>query len=390
MTAIPGTSIYLDYAATTPLAPEVAQAMAEYASSSFGNPSSLHHRGRAAREAVDRGREIMADALGARPTEIIFTSGGTEADNLAIMGMARGMSDRGRHIVTTAIEHHAVLESCHALEKAGFEVTYVGVGKDGIVDPDDVARALRDDTVLASVMYANNEVGTIQPIVDIAHITRDRGVYLHCDAVPALPWERLDVEELGVDLLTVTAHKAYGPIGVGALYVREGTRMAPLTYGGAQEGGRRAGTENVGGIVGFGRAVELVAEHRERDAARVRGLRDRFVEKVRAAAGDVHVNGDADHRLPNIANLCFTAAEAEPLLLSLDLAGICASAGSACASGAVEASHVLTALGLSREDAASSLRFSLGRLTTEDGIDRVLEILPGLVAKMREIGRVGA
>ena len=381
--------IYLDYAATTPLDPEVVAAMTPYWGERFGNPASMHWHGREAKAALDSGRDAVAAAIGAQSAEIIFTSGGTEADNLAILGVAAALQERGRHMVTTAVEHHAAMESCHLLEHQGWKITYLPVDHHGHVSPAQVSDAITDQTVLVSVMLANNEIGTIEPIAEITRVTRARGVYLHTDAVQALPWLPAKVDELGVDLMSMSAHKLYGPKGTGALYVRQGTRLAPISHGGAQEQGRRSGTEDVAGIVGFAKALELATARRSQDGQRLRALRDRFVAGAMERIEQVWLNGHPTSRLPNNAHLSFADAESEPLLLNLDLEGISVSAGAACASGGTEPSHVLKAIGLKTDLANSSLRFSLGRPTTEAEMDRVLEVLPGIVGRLREIRRSG-
>ncbi|MGA8406266.1 MAG: cysteine desulfurase family protein [Candidatus Acidiferrales bacterium] len=376
--------IYLDYNATTPVAPEVLEAMLPYFRGSFGNASSIHSAGQRGRAAVDDARESVAALLGAKPSEIVFTCGGTEADNLALFGIvARGGQPR-RHMITTAIEHHAVLNSAQALEKQGVAVTYVSAGHDGIVDPDDIREAIRPETMLISVMLANNEIGTIQPIEEVGRIAAEEDVYLHCDAVQGAGKLPLDVNRLGVDLLSISAHKIYGPKGVGALYVRTGTELAPIFHGGHHERDRRPGTENVPGIVGLGKAAELAIKHLATDAARLAALRDKFESALLLIPG-VHVNGDAHHRVPNTCNLSFEAAGGEALVIALDLQGIACSTGAACSSGAVEPSHVLTAIGLSPDQARSSLRFSLGRPTTAEEIEHAVEIIPAVVERLRAL-----
>ena len=376
--------IYLDYNATTPVAPEVLEAMLPYFRGSFGNASSIHSAGQRGRAAVDDARESVAALLGAKPSEIVFTCGGTEADNLALFGIvARGGQPR-RHMITTAIEHHAVLNSAQALEKQGVDVTYVSAGHDGIVDPDDIREAIRPETMLISVMLANNEIGTIQPIEEIGRIAAEEDVYFHCDAVQGAGKLALDVNRLGVDLLSISAHKIYGPKGVGALYVRTGTELAPIFHGGHHERDRRPGTENVPGIVGLGKAAELAIKHLATDAARLAALRDKFESALLLIPG-VHVNGDAHHRVPNTCNLSFEAAGGEALVIALDLQGIACSTGAACSSGAVEPSHVLTAIGLSPDQARSSLRFSLGRPTTAEEIEHAVEIIPAVVERLRAL-----
>jgi cysteine desulfurase len=380
--------IYLDHASTTPLDPRVLEAMVPYFSERFGNASSVHAFGQEARAAVDEARRVLARALGAQPSEVVFTSGATEADNWAILGVAWAMEERGRHIITSAVEHHAILEPCRFLEERGWEVTYLPVDRYGRVDPEDVRRALRDETVLVSVMHANNEIGTLQPIAEIARICRERGVLVHTDATQSFGALPLHVDELGVDLLSASAHKRYGPKGVGLLYVRKGTRILPLMRGGSQERGRRAGTENVPGIVGFGRAIAIALEEREAEQARVRRLRDRLVEGLLRIPG-AHLNGHPTERLPNNVNVSFEGTESETLLLNLDLAGIAASSGSACTAGSLEPSHVLRAIGLPEELARGSVRFTLGRWTTEEEVEEAIRATAEAVAQVRRVSGGG-
>ncbi|MGH9692306.1 MAG: cysteine desulfurase NifS [Candidatus Acidiferrales bacterium] len=381
--------VYLDYNATTPVDPAVLAAMTPYFADNFGNASSIHSTGQRARGAVDAARESVATLLGAKSSEIVFTSGGTEADNLAIFGIAGSAepaSGRPRkHIITTAIEHHAVLNACQEMERRGANVTYIPVNAQGIVDPDDVRRALRPETVLITVMHANNELGTIQPIEEIAQIAKDADVYFHCDAVQSAGKLPIDVNRLGVDLLSISAHKIYGPKGAGALYVRSGTPIEPQFQGGHHERDRRPGTENVPGIVGLGKAAELAREHLAEDAESVAALRDRFEQSLLHQIPSARVNGDRRRRVPNTANLMFGAAGGEALVIALDLQGIECSTGAACSAGAVEPSHVLTAIGLSDDDARSCLRFSLGRPTTPVEIDRAIAVIPGVVERLRAL-----
>ncbi|RKY61268.1 MAG: cysteine desulfurase NifS [Candidatus Latescibacterota bacterium] len=372
--------IYLDYAATTPVHPEVVQAMLPYLTERYGNPSSIHSFGQEARAAVEEAREKVASLIGARPDEIVFTGGGTEADNFALKGVAYALRGKGDHIVTSSVEHHAVLEVCKFLEKEG---SYLPVDRYGMVDPEDVRRAITERTVLVSVMHANNEVGTVQPIAEISEIAHERGVYFHTDAVQTAGHIPVDVDELGVDLLSMSAHKLYGPKGVGALYIRKGTRIASFVHGGEQERGRRAGTENVPGIVGFGKAAELAESEREAEAARLSELRDRLIEGILERIDYVHLNGHPTRRLPNNVHISVEFVEGESMLLNLDLEGIAASTGSACSSGSLEPSHVLLAMGLSHELAHGSLRFTMGRWTAAGDVDRVLEVLPNVVSKLR-------
>lgn len=377
--------IYLDHAATTPLRPEVREAMLPYLSECYGNPSSIYRIGREARKAVDDARETVAQILGASPREIVFTSGGSESDNLAILGVAFANREKGRHVITSAVEHHAVLDTVKYLEKWGFDVTVLPVDSDGMVDPEDVRKALTKETILVSIMHANNEVGTIQPISKIAPIVKEHGAYFHTDAVQTVGHIPVNVAELGVDLLTLSAHKFYGPKGTGALYVRRGVRYDPLIHGGGQERGRRAGTENVAGIVGMARALELAVAEMEDEGKRLTELRDYLIEGIESKIPHVRVNGHRTERLPNNVNVCFQYIEGESLLLNLDMNNVAASSGSACTSGSLDPSHVLLAMGLSHEIAHGSLRLTLGRSTTRGQLDYVLEILPGIVQKLRKM-----
>ena len=377
--------IYLDYNATTPVDRAVLEAMLPYFAENFGNASSIHSNGQRGRSAVDAARDSVAALIGAKAAEVVFTSGGTEADNLALFGSAMASNQARKHVITTVIEHHAVLNAAQALEKQGIDVTYVSVGSEGVVDPQDIRRELRPETILISVMHANNELGTIQPIEEIGRIAAEADVYFHCDAVQSAGKMLLDVNRLGVDLLSVSAHKIYGPKGVGALYVRTGTPLAPQFHGGHHERDRRPGTENVPGIVGFGKAAELAKMNCEKDAARVSVLRDRLEEMLTGSLGSVCVNGDRSRRVANTTNLAFAGAGGEALVIALDLQRISCSTGAACSSGAVEPSHVLLAIGLSADEARSSLRFSLGRATTSDEIDRAIAIIPPAVERLRAL-----
>jgi cysteine desulfurase len=381
-------AIYLDYNATTPVDPRVLDAMLPYFRSAFGNASSIHSAGQQARAAVEAARESVARLIGARATEIVFTSGGTEADNLALLGAIETSADPRKHAITTAIEHQAVLNTCEALEKRGVKVTYVNVGRNGIVDPQDVRRALTPETLLISVMHANNEIGTIQPIEEIGQIAAGAGAYFHCDAVQSAGKLPIDVNQLNVDLLSISAHKIYGPKGVGALYVRPGTPVEPQLFGGHHQRDLRPGTENVPGIVGLGKAAELARLHLDQDCARIAPLRDRLEDSLVTTIGSVRVNGDRERRVSNTTNLAFSGAGGEALLIALDLLGIACSTGAACSSGAVEPSHVLTAMGLSSDEARSSLRFSLGRGTTAQEIDEAIALIPRAVARIRALSPV--
>jgi len=383
--------VYLDHAATTPVAPEVAEAMARVFGETHGNPSSVYAEGRAARALVDQARDEVAAALGAEPAEIVFTSGGTEADNLALRGTFLARQGDGDGIVTTAIEHHAVLDTARDLaEHAHARVTVLPVDREGRVTAAEVRRALDPRTVLVSVMHGNNEIGTLQPIDEIGAVCRARAVTFHTDAVQTVGALPFDVARIPVDLVSVNAHKFYGPKGVGALYVRRGTRIATMQTGGGQERGRRTGTENVAGIVGLGVAMRLAAERREAESARQARLRDRLIDGVRARIPDSILTGHPTERLPNNASFCFPGTQGEALVVSLDLAGFAASSGSACTSGNTEPSHVITALGIDRATAQGSLRLTLGRETTEADIDALLEALPPIVARLRAISAVPA
>jgi cysteine desulfurase len=378
-------AIYLDHAATTPLRPEVLEAMLPYLAEHQGNPSSIHGSGRRARMGLDDSRETVARLLGAKPREIVFTGGGTEAINLAVKGAAWAASARGRQVVTTAVEHKAVLHSCAVLERFGFQVTYLPVDRYGRVDPAEVASAITDHTTLVSVMYANNEVGTIQPIREIGEICRRRKVLFHVDAVQAAGFLPLDVDTLQVDLLSLGAHKVYGPKGVGALFVRQGTPLLTQLSGGSQERQRRAGTENVAGIVGFARALELAQDDvvaRETENARVARLRDQLIEGLSALPG-ITLTGHPTERLPNSASVLVDGVEGGDLVAALDLEGIAVSTGSACTTGSAEPSHVLLAMGYEPEQAHGSLRLTPGLGTTEDDVRRTIEVMRAVLERMR-------
>ena len=376
-------SVYMDYAATTPVRPEVLEAMAPYFSERFGNPSSLYALAREAKEAVEEARGRVAAAIGADPGEIFFTAGGTEADNWAIKGTA--LRGKGDHIVTSAIEHHAVIQPCRALERQGYRVTYLPVDEFGRVDPADAEDAIADETILVSVMAANNEIGTIQPIRAIADIAHDHGVPFHTDAVQAIGAYPVDVDDMGADLLALSAHKFGGPKGAGALYIRRGTRVGTFMDGGAQERGRRAGTENVPGIVGLGRAIEVATADIEGHSRRLAAMRDRLIQGILDDIPDTRLNGHPVERLANNVSVAFRYVEGESILLLLDALGIAASTGSACTSASLEPSHVLTACGLPHEEAHGSLRLTLGSRNTEEDVDYVLSVLPGVIGRLRDI-----
>ncbi|MDV2481156.1 cysteine desulfurase NifS [Methanoculleus sp. Wushi-C6] len=382
-------SVYLDHAATTPVRPEVARAMLPYFSERFGNPSSLYALAREAKGAVEEVRDRVAAAIGASPEEVFFTAGGTEADNWAIKGVAAANRRKGDHIVTSAIEHHAVLHPCRALEKQGYRVTYLPVDEFGRVEPERVEEAITDKTILVSVMAANNEVGTIQPVAAIAKIARDRGVPFHTDAVQAIGAFPVDVERMGADLLALSAHKFGGPKGVGALYIRRGTRVGTFMDGGAQERGRRAGTENVPGIVGMGKAIEIAVAEMPQKSVWLAATRDKLIRGILDSIPDTRLNGHPTERLPNNVNVAFRYVEGESILLMLDALGIAASTGSACTSASLEPSHVLTACGLPPEHAHGSLRLTLGSRNTGEDVDYVLEVLPQVIGRLREISPLG-
>ena len=377
--------IYLDNAATTQLDEVVLEQMLPWLRERYGNASSVYQTGREARKAVEEARRQVARALNCTASEVFFTGSGTESDNWAIKGAAWAHQDKGRHIVSTMIEHHAVLHTLHALEKQGFSVTYVPVNEFGRVNPEDVRAAMRDDTILVSVMAANNEIGALQPIAQIGQIAKAQGVLFHTDAVQAVGAIPVDVEDWQVDLLSLSAHKFHGPKGAGALYVRKGVRLEPLLHGGAQERNRRAGTENLPGIVGLGKAIELACEDIEGKAQAVTELRDMLIAGILADIPQVRLNGDPVHRLPNNVNISVRFVEGEALLLRLDLAGIAASSGSACTSGSLDPSHVLLAIGLPHEIAHGSLRLSLSKKTTREEVEEVLRVLGEVVRKLREM-----
>lgn len=381
-------TLYLDHAATTPLDPRVLEAMLPYLTARFGNPSSVYHLGREARKGLDDARQTVADLLNASPQEIVFTSSGTEGDNLALQGLAQAVRQQGegRHIVTSAIEHPAVLQTCAQLESAGWAVTYLPVNGDGLLQPEALEEALRPDTALVSVMYANNEVGTVEPLRELAAATHARGAYFHTDAVQAGCYLPLDVAVLGVDLLSLSAHKFYGPRGAGVLYVRRGTPLLPLLYGGGQERGRRPSTENVAGAVGLAAALQLAQEGRAQHTAHCAALRDRLIAGILGGIPGARLTGHPTLRLANHASFCFAGLSGETLLVKLDQQGICASSGSACHAGILEPSHVLTALGVPADLALGALRLSVGRENTAEEIEHVLEVLPRVIAELRESG----
>ncbi|MFV0516805.1 MAG: cysteine desulfurase NifS [Aminipila sp.] len=380
--------VYLDYSATTPVKEDVMQEMIPYFTQYYGNPSSLYTIGATSRQAIDKARGQVAKLINAQEKEIFFTSTGTEADNWAVIGTADALKNKGNHIITTKIEHHAMLHSCEYLEKRGYEITYLDIEEDGRVNPEALRAAITDKTILVSIMFVNNEIGTVQPIKDLAAVAKEKGVLFHTDAVQALGNVHIDVKELGVDMMSMSAHKIYGPKGVGALYVRKGVRLSNYMHGGAQESKKRAGTENLPGIVGFGKAAELAYDHLDEHIKKVSQLRDYFVQEVMSKIDNVTLNGSHEHRHPGNANLTFEFIEGEAMLLYLDMKGIAVSTGSACSSASLVPSHVLSALGIPVEKIHGSLRFTVGDPTTKEDIDYVVKQLVQVVNKLRNISSV--
>ena len=377
--------IYLDHAATTPTAQEVLEAMLPFFTECWGNASGVYATGREARKGVENARREVAEAIGAEPQEIYFTSGGSESDNMAVRGTAYALKEKGKHIITTAIEHHAVLNPCMQLQREGFDVTIIRPDREGWIDPDDIRKAIRKDTILISVMTANNEIGTLEPVSDIGRISRENGIVFHTDAVQAVGAIPVNVNQTGCDLMSMSAHKFYGPKGVGALYIRQGTRLQPLIEGGKQERSLRAGTENVPGIAGIGRAVTLAVKNIERNSGHMQRMRDRLTEGILSAVPGAALNGTYEKRLPNNCSVRFEGIDGEALLLRLDLAGIAASAGSACTSGSQETSHVLRAIGLTETEARSTLRLTTGVHTTEEEVDRTIGAVSEIVKNLRDM-----
>lgn len=375
--------VYLDNAATTALSPRVLEAMLPYFTQHYGNPSSVHAFGREAKQGLDKARDQVAKALHCEPSEVIFTGCGTESDNTVLLGVAQRYGNKGKHIITTNVEHHAILHTCEYLEKQGYSVTYLPVDQDGLVTAEQVAAAIRPDTILVSIMFANNEVGTIMPIQEIGAVCKEKGVLFHTDAVQAVGHIPVDVQAMHIDMLSLSAHKFHGPKGVGALYCRKGIRLPSYIMGGAQEKGRRAGTENVAGIVGLGAAIQLATEQLEENRAKMTALRDRLMTGIQARISEVKLNGHPTNRLPNNVNFSFKYIEGESILLMLDMNGIAASSGSACTSGSLDPSHVLLALGLPHEIAHGSVRLTLGDETTEEDIDYTIDVLEKTVARLR-------
>lgn len=377
--------VYMDNAATTALRKDVLDAMMPYLTDIYGNPSSLHYFGQEAHKAVENARHQVASAINAEDNEIVFTGCGTEADNMALKGIAEKYQSKGKHIITSSVEHHAILHTCEYLEKHGFEVTYLPVDEYGMVNAEQVRDAIRSDTILVSIMFANNEVGTIMPIKEIGAVCREKGVIFHTDAVQAVGHVAIDVKAMNIDLLSLSAHKLHGPKGVGALYIRKGIVVPPLLHGGAQERRRRAGTENVAGLVGLGKAIEIACSDIEGTAKRMCYLRNKLISGIEASIPEVKLNGHRTERLPGNVNFSIKYIEGESILLMLDINGIAASSGSACTSGSLDPSHVLLAMGMPHETAHGSLRLTLGDDTTEDDVDYVLEVLPEIVVKLRKM-----
>lgn len=376
--------VYMDHAATTYTKPEVLEEMLPYFTTYYGNPSSIYSLSRETKKALDKSRDRVAKAINAESNEIYFTGGGSEADNWAIKGIANAYRDKGNHIITTNIEHHAVLHACEYLEKHGFEVTYLPVDKEGFVSVEDFKNAIKENTILATIMFANNEIGTIEPIKEIGAICKEKKIIFHTDAVQAVGHIPVDVKEMNIDALSMAAHKFYGPKGVGALYLRKGIKIHNLVHGGGQERARRAGTENVAGIVGLGKALELAIEHMEEHNAKMTKLRDKLINEL-LKVPYTRLNGPRENRLPGNANICFEFIEGESILLLLDANGIAASSGSACTSGSLDPSHVLLALGLPHEIAHGSLRLSIGDETTEEEVNHVLEVVPQIITRLRDM-----
>lgn len=380
--------IYLDHAATTPLDPEVLGAMIPYLTEKFGSASTLYSLGRETRDAVEVAREQVAGLVGAQPEEIYLTSGGTESDNWAVFGVTAAKASKGKHIITSKIEHHAILEPCHTLEKQGWAVTTLDVDPNGFVNVDELAGAITDQTVLITIMHANNEIGTIEPVEEIGRIARERKIHFHTDTVQTIGHIPVRVDDIGCDSLAMSAHKIYGPKGIGAMYIRKGARVERYMRGGGQESNKRAGTHNVAGIVGMGKAAELASARMAEEAERTTKLRDALVAGVETRIKDVKLNGDRVKRLPNNVNFSFAGVEGESMILLMDMNGICVSSGSACTSGSLDPSHVLMALGLKHEQAHGSLRMTLGRDNTPAQIDKVLDTLPGIIARLREMSPI--
>lgn len=376
---------YFDNAATTPVRPEVAKEIIPYFTESYGNPSSIYKIAQKNKNAVEKGREQVANAIGATPNEIYFTAGGSEADNWAIKGIAESYANKGKHIITSCIEHHAVLHTCEYLETKGYEVTYLPVDEYGMINIEDLRNAIRKDTILITIMFANNEIGTIQPISEIGQIAHENGIIFHTDAVQAVGHIEIDVKSMNIDMLSMSGHKFYGPKGIGALYIKKGIKLNPLIHGGAQERRRRAGTENVPGIVGIGLAAELASKELKTEMPRLTALRDKLIKEILEKVPYARLNGHPTKRLPGNVNISFEFIEGEGILLLLDYKGICASSGSACTSGSLDPSHVLLAIGLPHEKAHGSVRLSMGHFTTEEQVDYVIRELPPIIERLRQM-----
>ncbi|MCL5102817.1 MAG: cysteine desulfurase NifS [Armatimonadetes bacterium] len=385
-----GDIIYLDHAATTPIDDEVLEAMLPYLKDKFGSASTLYSIGREAREAVEEARISVAQLIGAQPEEIYFTSGGSESDNWAVFGVAAAKAKKGKHIITSKIEHHAILEPCHTLEKQGYSVTILDVDANGFVDPGQLASSITDETILITIMHANNEIGTIEPVEEIGRIAREKGIHFHADTVQTAGHIPVNVDDMNCDSLAISAHKLYGPKGVGAMYIRKGSRVERLMRGGGQENNKRAGTHNVPGIVGLGKAAELALKRMPDEAEHTTRLRDTLITGIESRIKDIKINGDRTKRLPNNVNFSFEGVEGESMILLMDMNGICVSSGSACTSGSLDPSHVLMALGLRHEQAHGSLRMTLGKDNTMAHIERVLDTLPGIVQRLREMSPIYA
>jgi len=383
-------NIYLDHNATTPVHPEVLEAMLPYLKEKFGNASSIHSFGREAKVALEDAREKVAKLFNCAPSEIYFTSGGTESDNLAVKGVAFANRNKGKHIITSSTEHHAVLESCKYLQKEGFETTFLLVDKFGFVDPDELGENIRNDTILVTIMHANNEIGTIQPIEELARITKEKGIYFHTDAVQSAGKLSLNTEKMPIDLASISGHKIYGPKGVGAIYIRKGVRITPLAHGGHHERSRRAGTENIPGIVGLGKAAEIALRDMGNQHQHLKSLTEAFLKKLNEKIMDISLNGHPEKRVSSTLNISFKGVEGESIILSLDMKGVAVASGSACTSGSLEPSHVLSALGIDPAIAQSSIRFSFGRENTMEDVDYVCEVLPEIIERLRSMSPIYA
>ena len=380
--------VYLDYNATTPMDPRVIEAVSDCMAGEYGNPSSIHSFGMSARSRLDEAREIIAELIGAKPREIVFTSGGSESSNFALIGAAYSLAERGRHLITTRVEHASVLETFGFLEKVGFEVTYLSADRAGKIDLHELSTSIKDDSILVSMMYANNETGVFMPVKEVSEIAQENDLVFHCDAVQALGKVKVDLREIPFDLMSISSHKIYGPKGVGALIIKSGLAITPFIHGGGQERGRRSGTENVPGIAGFGKAVELIAENMEAENQRIRALRDELLKGISDSITDFRINGDPESPgsgLLNTLNISFDGVNGEAVVMALDIDGVAVSTGSACSEGNVDASHVLLAMGLGEDEALRSVRFSLGRFTTTEEIKRVLDILPRVISRIRNV-----